>query len=99
MIATHLPPNEISNSISYVGTSSAVGMSLEDAARALNCSPNTIRRWIKQHRVRAERVSRPQGYEWRAYLEAAPTIVDTSQRERSRPSTSQVALEVPATAL
>jgi excisionase family DNA binding protein len=80
-----------------VGTSPTVGMSVEEAARALRCSPNTIRRYIQRGRVRAERLARPQGYAWRVYLEAPPTMGDTSQPETSHAVTSQVPPEVPPT--
>jgi transposase-like protein len=35
---------------------------IDQAARQLGVSPTTIRRWVKDGRIKAERVPRPQGY-------------------------------------
>src|SRR4051794_20048103 len=97
MTATYSPPAAApANGTSHVGTSPAVGMSVEDAAHALGCSANTVRRGIKRGQLRAERISRPQGYEWRVYLDAPAITVGTSPPETSHAPTSQVPTEVPA---
>jgi excisionase family DNA binding protein len=44
------------------------GLSVPEAAAALGVSANTIRRWIKDGTVVAERVPRPQGYALRVHL-------------------------------
>jgi excisionase family DNA binding protein len=46
-------------------------VSVDEAAAALNVSPNTIRRWLKAGALRGERVERPQGVMWRVYLPSA----------------------------
>jgi excisionase family DNA binding protein len=49
-------------------------VSVQEAAARLGVSPSTIRRWVKDGRVRSERVSRPQGYVVLVELpEQAPT--------------------------
>lgn len=47
---------------------SEAGVGIEEAARLLGASVNTVRRRIKQGALRAERVSRPQGYTYRVFL-------------------------------
>ena len=37
-------------------------MTIDDAARLLGVSPTTVRRWVKDGRIKSERVVRPQGY-------------------------------------
>jgi hypothetical protein len=45
-----------------------VAVSVEDAARALGISTNTVRRQVKAGTLRSERISRPQGYVVRVYI-------------------------------
>src|ERR671921_474255 len=49
------------------------GLTMQEAAVALGVSLNTMRRWCATGRVRSERVSRPQGYTVRVYLDQVPT--------------------------
>lgn len=46
-------------------------VSVSEAARELGISPETVRRWIKTGRLRAERAIRPQGTVWRVMLPVA----------------------------
>ena len=45
-------------------------VSVSEASRELNKSPETVRRWIKSGRLQAERVIRPQGTVWLVTLPA-----------------------------
>ena len=45
------------------------GMSIDQAAAVLKVSPSTVRRWVKEGRVRSERVTTPQGHAFRVYLD------------------------------
>jgi excisionase family DNA binding protein len=54
------------------------GLSVPDAAAALGVSTNTVRRWIKDGSLVAERVARPQGYALRVYLPTQVPPVSTS---------------------
>ena len=49
------------------------GLSMQEAAVAMGVSLNTMRRWCAIGRVRSERISRPQGYTVRVYLDRVPT--------------------------
>lgn len=55
-----------------VFVSESEGISVEEAARVLGVSINTIRRRIKQGKLSAEQVARPQGYCYRVHLSGAP---------------------------
>jgi excisionase family DNA binding protein len=67
------------------------GLSVPAAAAALGVSTNTIRRWIKEGSLVAERVTRPQGYALRVYLPTQVPPVSTSH------STSHDEPQVPPT--
>src|ERR687886_255278 len=47
-------------------------VSVSEASRELNKSPEAVRRWIKSGRLQAERVIRPQGTVWLVTLPATP---------------------------
>ena len=55
-------------------------LGLTEAAAALGISPNTCRRWIKSGRLPAERVPRPQGYEYRLTADS----VESARRAGAR---------------
>jgi excisionase family DNA binding protein len=76
MTATYQVPTQ---STAAVGTSPAVGMSVEAAARALGVSINTVRRRVKTGELRSERVRRPQGYAIRVYLPTQVPAAGTCQ--------------------
>jgi len=55
-------------------------VNMREAAEALNCSTDTIRRRIKQKRLRAEKVNGPYGPEWEINLNSlkeAQNIIET----------------------
>jgi excisionase family DNA binding protein len=47
-------------------------VSVSEASRELNVSPETVRRWIKSGRLSAERAIRPQGAVWLVALPVTP---------------------------
>jgi hypothetical protein len=58
------------------GTSPPVG--IQEAAARLGVSVNTVRRWVKDGRLRSERIPRPQGYSVVVYM---PTTTAPAQGE------------------
>jgi excisionase family DNA binding protein len=50
------------------------GLTVAEASVALGVSVNTIRRWIKEGRVRSERVVTPTGYAYRVFPDGVPVI-------------------------
>ena len=57
------------------------GVSIDQAAATLNVSPSTVRRWVKEGRLPAERVTTPQGHVFRAYSAAllAPLVAELAE--------------------
>ncbi len=65
------------------GGSAGATYSIKDAAAHLGVSVNTVRRWIREGRLRTERVSRPQGYVVYVHLpEHVPTSEQVSEEAR-----------------
>ena len=65
--------NGIGTHIPTVGTHvDTDGLTVAEAAVALGVSVNTIRRWIKDGRVRSERVGTLTGYAYRVFPEGVP---------------------------
>jgi hypothetical protein len=67
-MTTHQPPTEGVPPPSGAGTFQ--GTSLPEAARMLGVSPSSIRRMIRDGRLEARRVLRPQGYAWEVSIPA-----------------------------
>jgi hypothetical protein len=62
----------------------AAGYSLQDAAAILGVSVNTLRKRIRDGRVRGEHVQRPQGHVWRVYLDPPASSEDPPSQEAPR---------------
>jgi excisionase family DNA binding protein len=68
------------------------GVTIDHAARQLGVSPTTIRRWVKDGRIKSERVARPQGY---VVLVELPASAPSTPDQTTPP---QIATTPPATA-
>lgn len=66
---------------------------IQEAAKRLGVSPDTIRRRMKKGELVGEKEPTPQGYEWRLILAEEEDDVTTPQGESS-PSLASVAIEV-----
>jgi excisionase family DNA binding protein len=55
------------------------GLSVDEAARELGVSANTVRRWVRAGTLESERVPRPQGYTVRVHLPEQVPISATSR--------------------
>jgi len=58
------------------------GVTIDQAAAILNTSPSTVRRWVKEGKVRSERVTTPQGHAFRVHLDGHAPSVETSNGRR-----------------
>ena len=58
------------------------GVTIDQAAAILNTSPSTVRRWVKEGKVRSKRVTTPQGHAFRVHLDGHPPSVETSNGRR-----------------
>jgi excisionase family DNA binding protein len=67
-------------------------VTIDHAARQLGVSPTTIRRWVKDGRIKSERVARPQGYvvlvELPASAPSTPDQIDPPQVATAPPATA-----------
>ena len=69
------------------------GVSIDQAAAALNVSPSTVRRWVKEGRLPADRVATPQGHVFRVHLPAEGTETPATEASKvgsAAPSTAPV---------
>jgi hypothetical protein len=69
------------------------GMSIDQAATVLKASASTVRRWVKEGRLRSDRVTTPQAHAFRVYLDrqapsVEPSMASTGDR-RSAPSSQE----------
>ncbi len=59
----------------WMGTNPHLGgLTVAEASVSLGVSVNTIRRWIKEGRLRSERVATPTGYAYRVFPDGVPVI-------------------------
>jgi excisionase family DNA binding protein len=59
------------------------GVTIDQAAVALRVSPSTARRWVKEGRLRSQRVSTPQGHAFRVFLDRGSEGVEPSTSDGS----------------
>jgi excisionase family DNA binding protein len=69
------------------------GLSIHEAAVMLGVSPNTVRRWCSNGRLRSERVKRPQGEMIRVFVDRNTGQVPTDVPDGEVPG--NVPIEVP----
>jgi excisionase family DNA binding protein len=72
-----------------MGCMPPAGYSFAEACAMLGISAHTLRRRIQAGEIRAERVDRPQGYQWRVYLDRGAGRTDVTAVPSNEPAPTQ----------